>query len=98
MVDFTAPGAVEDNVRAALEQGVPCVVGTTGWEPEAFDELARERGRALFVASNFAVGAVLMMRFAAEAPRHLPQAESGELRHDTKGDSPSGTAQTTAQE
>ena len=98
MVDFTAPGAVEDNVRAALEQGAPCVVGTTGWEPEAFDELARERGLALFVASNFAVGAVLMMRFAAEAARHLPQAEIVELHHETKVDAPSGTAKATAQE
>jgi 4-hydroxy-tetrahydrodipicolinate reductase len=96
MVDFTAPGAVDDNVRAALEQGVPCVVGTSGWEPEAFDALARERGVALFVAPNFAVGAVLMMLFAAEAARHLPRAEIVELHHETKVDAPSGTAKATA--
>jgi 4-hydroxy-tetrahydrodipicolinate reductase len=97
MVDFTSPGVVEDNVRAALEQGLPCVVGTTGWEPENFEALARERGLALFVAPNFAVGAVLMMRFAAEAARHLPRAEIIELHHETKVDAPSGTAKTTAQ-
>ena len=97
MVDFTGPAVVETNVRAALEHGVPCIVGTTGWEPEAFDQLARERGLALFVAPNFAVGAVLMMRFAAEAARHLPRAEIVELHHETKVDAPSGTAKATAQ-
>jgi 4-hydroxy-tetrahydrodipicolinate reductase len=96
MVDFTAPEAVEDNVRAALEAGVPCVVGTTGWEPERLDGLAREQGVALFVAPNFAVGAVLMMRFAAEAARHLPRAEIVELHAETKRDAPSGTAKATA--
>ena len=97
MVDFTGPAVVETNVRAALEHGVPCIVGTTGWEPEALDQLARERGLALFVAPNFAVGAVLMMRFAAEAARHLPRAEIVELHHETKVDAPSGTAKATAQ-
>src|SRR5262245_8975272 len=75
MVDFTAPDAVEATVRAALERGLPCVVGTSGWEPEALGQLAEERGVALFVAPNFAIGAVLMMRFAAEAGRFLPRAE-----------------------
>jgi 4-hydroxy-tetrahydrodipicolinate reductase len=96
MVDFTGPEVVEANVRAALEAGVPCVVGTTGWEPRAFDGPARERGVALFVAPNFAVGAVLMMRFAAEAARHLPRAEIVELHAETKRDAPSGTAKATA--
>jgi len=96
VVDFTGPEVVEANVRAALEAGVPCVVGTTGWEPAAFDALARERGVALFVAPNFAVGAVLMMRFAAEAARHLPRAEIVELHAETKLDAPSGTAKATA--
>jgi 4-hydroxy-tetrahydrodipicolinate reductase len=95
-VDFTGPAVVEENVRAALEAGVPCVVGTTGWDPQALDELARERGVALFVAPNFAVGAVLMMRFAAEAARHLPRAEIVELHAETKLDAPSGTAKATA--
>jgi 4-hydroxy-tetrahydrodipicolinate reductase len=95
-VDFTGPAVVEENVRAALEAGVPCVVGTTGWDPQALDRLARERGVALFVAPNFAVGAVLMMRFAAEAARHLPRAEIVELHAETKLDAPSGTAKATA--
>jgi 4-hydroxy-tetrahydrodipicolinate reductase len=97
MIDFTVPEAVEHNVRAALEAGVPCVVGTTGWEPERLDGLARDRGLALFVAPNFAVGAVLMIRFAAEAAGHLPRAEIVELHADTKRDAPSGTAKATAE-
>ena len=96
VVDFTGPAVVEANVRAALEAGVPCVVGTTGWEPDALGVLARERGVALLVAPNFAVGAVLMMRFAAEAARHLPRAEIVELHAETKLDAPSGTAKATA--
>jgi len=96
MVDFSSPEVVERNVRAALEAGVPCVVGTTGWDPQGLDGLARDRGVALFVAPNFAVGAVLMMRFAAEAARHLPRAEIVELHAETKRDAPSGTARATA--
>jgi 4-hydroxy-tetrahydrodipicolinate reductase len=96
MVDFTAPEAVEGNVRAALEAGVPCVVGTTGWDPEPFDGVARERGVQLFVAPNFALGAVLMMRFAAAAAQYLPRAEIVELHAETKRDAPSGTAKATA--
>ena len=96
MVDFTAPEAAPDNVRRALEAGVPCVVGTSGWEAEPLGELARERGVALFFAPNFAVGAVLMMRLAEEAARYLPRAEIVELHHETKRDAPSGTARATA--
>jgi 4-hydroxy-tetrahydrodipicolinate reductase len=95
-VDFTTPEAVEANVRAALEQGVPSLVGTTGWDPAALGELAAERGVPLFVAPNFALGAVLMMRFAEQAARHLPRAEIVELHHETKRDAPSGTAKATA--
>ena len=95
-VDFTTPDAVTEHVRAALDAGVPCVVGTTGWNPDPFDAGARERGVPLFVAPNFAVGAVLMMRFAEEAARHLPRAEIVELHHETKRDAPSGTARATA--
>ena len=97
MVDFTAPDVVEGNVREALEQGVPCAVGTSGWEPQALGELAAERGVQLFVAPNFAVGAVLMMRFAAEAARFLPRAEIVELHGEAKKDAPSGTAKLTAE-
>ena len=71
-VDFTTPDAAPANVRAALEQGVSCVVGTTGWDPQPLDELARERGLRLFVAPNFSLGAVLMMRFAAAGGAVLP--------------------------
>lgn len=96
LVDFTTPEAAPENVRRALEAGVPCVVGTTGWDPAPLGELARERGLALFVAPNFAVGAVLMMHFAQEAARYLPRAEIVELHHEAKRDAPSGTARATA--
>jgi 4-hydroxy-tetrahydrodipicolinate reductase len=95
-VDFTSPDAVEGNVGAAVEAGVACVVGTTGWEPAGVDALARSHGVAVFVAPNFAVGAVLMMRFAEEAARYLPRAEIVELHHESKRDAPSGTARATA--
>jgi 4-hydroxy-tetrahydrodipicolinate reductase len=95
-VDFTAPDAAPANVRAALEQGVSCVVGTTGWDPQPLGKLARERGLRLFVAPNFSVGAVLMMRFAEQAARYFPRAEIVELHNEAKKDAPSGTAALTA--
>jgi 4-hydroxy-tetrahydrodipicolinate reductase len=97
MVDFTAPEVVVDNVKAALEVGIPAVVGTTGWEPQALDGLAKERGVQLFVAPNFAIGAVLMMRLAEDAARYLPRTEILELHAETKKDAPSGTAKATAE-
>jgi 4-hydroxy-tetrahydrodipicolinate reductase len=96
MVDFTVPDAVEANVQAAAERGIPCVVGTTGFDHARIDELAREHGVACFHAPNFALGAVLMMRFAEEASRHLPRAEIVELHNEAKRDAPSGTAKATA--
>jgi len=96
MVDFTAPEAALDHVLAALEAGVPCVVGTTGWDTAAADAPAREAGLPVFYAPNFAIGAVLMMRFAAEAAKHLPRVEIVELHAETKKDAPSGTAKATA--
>jgi len=96
MVDFTAPDVVESNVHAALELGVPCIVGTTGWDPGPSGALAAERGLQLLVVPNFAVGAVLMMRLAAEAARFLPRAEIVELHGEAKKDAPSGTAKATA--
>jgi 4-hydroxy-tetrahydrodipicolinate reductase len=96
-VDFTSPDAAPSNVRAALEQGVSCVVGTTGWEPEELGALAAERGLRLFVAPNFSIGAVLMMRFAGEAAAHFPRAEIIELHNEAKKDAPSGTAKATAE-
>jgi len=95
-VDFTTPDAAPSNVRAALEQDVSCIVGTTGWDPQPFDTLARERGLRLFVAPNFSIGAVLMMRFAAEAAPYMPRAEIIELHSEMKKDAPSGTAAATA--
>jgi len=97
VVDFTAAEAVEDNVRGALERGIPAVMGTTGWDPEALDEVAKERGVALFYAPNFAIGAVLMMRLAEEAARYMPRAEIVELHGEQKKDAPSGTAKATAE-
>jgi 4-hydroxy-tetrahydrodipicolinate reductase len=97
MVDFTAPDAVVPNVLRALEAGLPCVVGTTGWGTADVDEAARAAGLPVFFAPNFAIGAVLMMRFAAEASRHMDAAEIVELHHATKLDAPSGTAQATAE-
>jgi 4-hydroxy-tetrahydrodipicolinate reductase len=97
MVDFTAPDAVEANVVAALGGGVPCVIGTTGFDRARVDALAREHDVACFHAPNFALGAVLMMRFAREAAEHLPRAEIVELHNEAKKDAPSGTAKATAE-
>lgn len=95
-VDFTRPDAVEGNVRACLEAGVPVVLGTTGFDRERVETLARGHGLPVFHAPNFALGAVLMMRFAAEAGTLMPHAEIVELHHETKLDAPSGTAKATA--
>jgi 4-hydroxy-tetrahydrodipicolinate reductase len=95
-VDFTRPEAVEENVRVALEDGVPVVIGTTGFDQERVRALARVHELPVFYAPNFALGAVLMMRFAAEAGKLLPHAEIIELHHDDKLDAPSGTAKATA--
>ncbi|HUP33435.1 MAG TPA: dihydrodipicolinate reductase C-terminal domain-containing protein [Gaiellaceae bacterium] len=95
-VDFTRPDSVESNVQACLEAGVPVVLGTTGFDGEVVDALARVHGLPVFHAPNFALGAVLMMRFAAEAGRLMPHAEIVELHHETKLDAPSGTAKATA--
>ncbi|HEV7459643.1 MAG TPA: dihydrodipicolinate reductase C-terminal domain-containing protein [Solirubrobacteraceae bacterium] len=94
LVDFTQPDTALANVREALGAGVHAVVGTTGFE---IDELRGLRGANVFVAPNFAIGAVLLMRFAAEASRHMAKAEIIELHHDRKVDAPSGTAARTAE-
>jgi 4-hydroxy-tetrahydrodipicolinate reductase len=96
MVDFTRPDAVIPNVLAAIEVGVPVVVGTSGWDHEAVDVAARAAGVPVFHAPNFAIGAVLMMRFAEEAHGLLPAAEIVELHDVAKVDAPSGTAKATA--
>jgi 4-hydroxy-tetrahydrodipicolinate reductase len=93
MVDFTAPEAALANVQAAISAGVPCVVGTTGWDTAQ----VAEAPVAVFYAPNFALGAVLMMRFAAEAAGHFDHAEIVELHQPAKRDAPSGTARLTAE-
>jgi 4-hydroxy-tetrahydrodipicolinate reductase len=97
MIDFTGPQAVEENVRAALEHGVPSVIGTTGFDQSRVDALALEHGVPCFYAPNFALGAVLMMRFAKEAAQLMPRAEIVELHNEAKKDAPSGTAKATAE-
>src|SRR2546423_3099218 len=94
LVDFTRPDTALENVRAAVGAGVHAVVGTSGWDIEAARGLT---GANVFYAPNFAIGAVLMMRFAAEASRHMARAEIVELHHDRKLDAPSGTAARTAE-
>jgi 4-hydroxy-tetrahydrodipicolinate reductase len=96
MIDFTSPDAALVNIREALEARLPCVVGTSGWETGTVDDEAREAGVAVFFAPNFALGAMLLMRFAADAVALMPRAEIVELHHETKADAPSGTAKATA--
>jgi 4-hydroxy-tetrahydrodipicolinate reductase len=97
VVDFTTPETALANIRTCVEAGVHAVVGTTGFDPDQLRELASGGGANVFVAPNFAIGAVLMMRFAAEAARHMPEIEIIELHHDRKLDAPSGTAARTAE-
>jgi 4-hydroxy-tetrahydrodipicolinate reductase len=94
LVDFTTPGTAVENALAALAAGVHVVIGTTGFD---ISELRGAEGANVFVAPNFAIGAVLMMRFAVEASKHMAKAEIIELHHDTKIDAPSGTAKRTAE-
>ncbi len=97
LVDFTIPDTALANARAAVAAGVHVVIGTTGFDAAALQTLRGADTRAnVFVAPNFAVGAVLMMRLAAEAARHMRAAEIIELHHDRKLDRPSGTAARTA--
>ncbi len=92
-VDFTSGGFAAEHVAWSIEHGVHIVVGTTGFE---IDEGWRDAPIGVFVAPNFAIGAVLMQRFAREAAKHLPAVEIVELHHDGKADAPSGTAAATA--
>jgi 4-hydroxy-tetrahydrodipicolinate reductase len=93
LVDFTVPRTAVPNARQAVAAGVHAVIGTTGFEPAELDGLT---GANIFVAPNFAIGAVLMMQFAVQAARHMAKAEIIELHHDRKLDAPSGTAARTA--
>ena len=96
VVDFTRPDTALDNALQCLQAGVHVVIGTTGFDVEPLRELDPDPPANVFVAPNFAVSAVLMMRFAAEASRHMAKAEIIELHHDGKLDAPSGTAARTA--
>jgi 4-hydroxy-tetrahydrodipicolinate reductase len=95
LVDFTIPSTALANAHEAVAAGVHVVIGTTGFDVAGLDDL---RGAAanVFVAPNFAIGAVLMMQFAVQAARHMARAEIIELHHDRKVDKPSGTAARTA--
>ena len=97
VVDFSTPDTALDNVRACVEAGVHAVVGTTGFDFDELRSIAAEGSANVFVAPNFAIGAVLMMRFAADAARYMPEIEIIELHHDRKLDAPSGTAKRTAE-
>jgi 4-hydroxy-tetrahydrodipicolinate reductase len=94
VVDFTQPEVALRNARECLEAGVHCVMGTTGAD---FSELEGVGTANLFVAPNFAIGAVLMMEAARLVARHMPECEIVELHHDRKLDAPSGTAKRTAE-
>ena len=96
LVDFTVPDSALDNARRAVSAGVHVVVGTTGFDPDALTQFEGAPAN-VFVAPNFAIGAVLMMRFAAEAAKHMSAAEIIELHHEGKLDRPSGTAARTAE-
>lgn len=103
VVDFTTPGTALANALACVRAGVHVVIGTTGFDPEPLVQAQLEQSAAgapranVLIAPNFAIGALLMMRFAAEAARHMHKAEIIELHHDRKLDAPSGTAARTAQ-
>jgi len=96
LVDFTRPDTAVANAREAVQAGVHAVVGTTGFDLEELRAAAEAGSANVFVAPNFAIGAVLMMRFAAEAARHMQRAEIIEYHHPAKLDAPSGTARRTA--
>jgi 4-hydroxy-tetrahydrodipicolinate reductase len=100
VVDFTHPGVVMSNLRWCVEHGLDVVVGTSGFGEERLDEVRKwltgAAGVRVLIAPNFSVGAVLMMRFAAQAARFFESAEVIELHHANKADAPSGTALRTA--
>ena len=101
VVDFTHPDVVMDNLAFCVEHGIHAVVGTTGFDQERLDRLesllADARGVGVLIAPNFSIGAILMMRFAAQAAPFFESVEVVELHHPDKADAPSGTARRTAQ-
>lgn len=101
VVDFTHPGVVMDSLRHCIEHGIHAVVGTTGFDEERLATLrgwlADAPGVGVLIAPNFSIGAILMMRFAAQAAAFYESVEIVELHHPTKADAPSGTARRTAE-
>ncbi|NKE09724.1 MULTISPECIES: 4-hydroxy-tetrahydrodipicolinate reductase [Kocuria] len=99
-IDLTVPTATEDNVRFCVENGIHCVVGTTGWDEKRSARLTElleaHPGVGVLIAPNFSIGAVLAMRFSAIAAKFFESAEIIELHHPNKVDAPSGTAARTA--
>lgn len=99
VVDFTAPDVVFDNAIAVVQAGCRCVIGTTGLSPQNVGRIETEvlnHKTAALIAPNFAIGAVLLMKFAQEASKYFDHAEIIELHHNQKVDAPSGTALRTA--
>lgn len=101
VVDFTHPDVVMDNLRFCIEHGIHAVVGTTGFDDERLEQLrgwlADSSGTGVLIAPNFSIGAILMMRFAAQAAPFFESVEVVELHHPDKADAPSGTARRTAE-
>jgi len=100
MIDFTNPQAVFNNSKTALNKQITCVVGTTGLneiEIKQLEKLSTDKKVGIAIIPNFAIGAVLMMKFAREAARYFPDVEIIELHHDQKMDAPSGTSIKTAE-
>ncbi|MCK4956467.1 MAG: 4-hydroxy-tetrahydrodipicolinate reductase [Candidatus Cloacimonetes bacterium] len=100
VVDFTHPSVAMQNIRTITDNGACAVIGTTGFTDEDLAEIEKiceEKNVGVLIAPNFSIGAVLMMKFAAEAAKHLPNVEIIEYHHDNKADAPSGTAIKTAQ-
>jgi len=97
VVDFTQPDTALENALQCIAAGVHVVIGTTGFDIEPLRDLDPRPSSNVFIAPNFAISAVLMMRFAAEASQHMTKAEIIELHHDAKLDAPSGTAARTAE-
>jgi 4-hydroxy-tetrahydrodipicolinate reductase len=97
LVDFTQPDQALGNAREAVAAGVHVVIGTSGFDVDALDEIGAHPPANVLFCPNFAIGAVLMMQFAADASKHMAKAEIIELHHDQKLDAPSGTAARTAE-
>jgi 4-hydroxy-tetrahydrodipicolinate reductase len=100
MVDFTHPSSVMNNIKTAIKLNIHAVIGTTGFNSENIEEIKlfqEGSGANIFIAPNFAIGAVLMMKLSEIAAKYFPNVEIIELHHNQKADAPSGTAIKTAE-